>query len=45
MVVCEENRMLLRSPNFDEGLIVSGGIIADRDISGSVGIQEEHASE
>jgi len=44
-VVCEENRMLLRSTNLDEGLIVSRGIRADRDISGLVGIQEEHASE
>ena len=45
MVVREESRVLLWSTNFDEELIVSRGIIADKDISGLVGIQKEDASE
>jgi len=45
VIVCEENGVLLWSTNLDEELIVSRGIIADRDIPCLVGMQKEDASE
>jgi hypothetical protein len=43
--LCESDRLYLRTTKFHQHCVVSGRIVADRDVSGPVGIDEEYPAQ